>query len=145
MVEAGSSVLRDLPHEKLALVLKAGGHRFEREVAADASALRVEVEAWQSCTLVVEGAAPLAANERRLLILRELDGGPEGTRQKSLAGAGHEELRFELAFPGRYEASVHAYGLPGLPSGEFEVLAGPVPIEVGADAPARAVLRLRGP
>ena len=142
MLAAEGCTLRDLPEGELALVLRTSGRRFEREVPAGANSLRVEVDAWQACTLAVEGAAPLAANERRRVVLRDLDREPEAPLQKSLVGARDEEVRFELVFVGRYEASVQALGLPVLPSGEPKVLAGPVLLEVKPDVAARLVLRL---
>lgn len=138
----GRLVLRDLPHEPLALVLKVGGRRFERAVAAEATQLELEVEAWQTCTVAVAGGAPLAPGERRSVTLSEVDRGPEGTRRATLTGTGDVELRFEPVFPGRYEASVLGYGSAGLAAGEQAVLAGPVLVEIDAHAPARVALRL---
>lgn len=99
----------------------------------------MEPTAWKSCTVSIEGGAPRAAGERRIVELHELGAEQEVWYSAVLAGLGNEEVRFEPVFPGRYEAVVQAYA-PFDP--QAQRLGEPVAFDVTADAPAHVTVSL---
>jgi len=119
---------------ELTAVAFAGDRAFERPLApgCEDEEVDVEVTAWQTVTVQLTGAP---AEQGMEVVLAGL-----GQPQRQVLDARATEVRFDVVFPGRYEARAVAWI-----DGKEERLSQPVALEVTADNPTSVTLELRGP
>jgi len=132
-----------VPTPDCTLWVFAGGARFTRPLPPGATDARVELPAWRACTVRVEGwdEDPRADS---YVALRSLDADPERRLHLSRSAATGEGARFDVVFPGRYEAFVARMAEPGYAE---ERLSEAVPLDVpsGGGAALAVTLALDAP
>ena len=132
-------VFEHAPRDPLSLAVTAGGRRFERSLPAGSEPAEVDVEvtAWQTCAVRLEGVQGLPA-DFHFYVKLNLPGEP---LEQTAYAEGREEVRFEVVFPGRYEAYAGAWSVNDGDQRWSETKA----VEITPDAPATLTLKVHAP